>query len=49
MIQLVAPSQTASEMFDGHGERWKGWTVFSLKRRQQKKAKVDEKSRFSKL
>ncbi len=26
MIQLVAPSQTVSEMLDGHRERWRGWT-----------------------
>lgn len=26
MIQLVAPPQTVSEMFDGHRERWRGWT-----------------------
>lgn len=26
MIQLVAPSQTVSEMLDGRRERWKGWT-----------------------
>lgn len=44
MVQLIAPSQTVNEMFDGNREREGGGvvgrrgTVFSLKRRQQEMA-----------
>lgn len=31
MTQLVAPSQTVSEMLDGHTERWEGWTSLFFK------------------